>query len=351
MAAIYGYLPNVIAAILIFVVAGAIAGAVAALVTKVMGDTPTGKLVATVVPVLIMGIAVFMILNQLQIAPEIVIITYAVLLGSLGLGMALAFGLGGRETAARLVSDAYDKGQEQQGQVKADMQLAKDRSEQRADQAKDKAREEQAKTEGDGATAATVRRRPPRPPPERPDHGRTKRWPATREKGVSLAKGPVGIVGIALLAYGISALIFGGHQTRLSPVDGTVTGSTWLGLEVNLWSSLLFTGAGALLLFGSPTHWGAKSLSLIVGLVLGAASVIALFDGDDVFGIFAANGWTKLAWGAAGTALIVLSLLPRVGGGKKRRTDDDDADEDRSRRRVEREPRRAEREPARDRAG
>ena len=149
VAAIYGYLPNVIAAILIFVVAGAIAGAVAALVTKVMGDTPTGKLVATVVPVLIMGIAVFMILNQLQIAPEIVVITYAVLLGSLGLGMALAFGLGGRETAARLVSDAYDKGQERQGQVKADMQLAKDRSEQRADQARDKAREEQAKTEGE----------------------------------------------------------------------------------------------------------------------------------------------------------------------------------------------------------
>ncbi len=145
-----------------------------------------------------------------------------------------------------------------------------------------------------------------------------------REKGVSLAKGPVGIVGIALLAYGISALIFGGHQTRLSPVDGTVTGSPWLGIEVNLWSSLLFTGAGALLLFGSPTHWGAKSLSLIVGLALGAASVIALFDGDDVFGIFAANGWTKLAWGAAGTALIVLSLLPRVGGGKRKRKRDVD---------------------------
>ena len=76
-----------------------------------MGDTPTGKLVATVAPLLIMAIATFMILNQLQIAPAIVTITYAVLLGSLGLGMALAFGLGGRETAAQLVSGAYDKGQ------------------------------------------------------------------------------------------------------------------------------------------------------------------------------------------------------------------------------------------------
>jgi len=150
VSAIYGYLPNVVAAVIIFVVAGAIAGAVAGLVGKVMGDTPTGKLVATVVPVLIMGIAVFMILNQLQIAPEIVIITYAVLLGSLGLGMALAFGLGGRETAGRLVSGAYDKGQEQTGRVKDDMALAKQRGEERVEQGKDKAREEQAKTEGSG---------------------------------------------------------------------------------------------------------------------------------------------------------------------------------------------------------
>jgi small-conductance mechanosensitive channel len=141
VSAIYGYLPNVIAAVIIFVVAGAIAGAVAALVAKTMGDTPTGKLVASVVPVLIMAIATFMILNQLQIAPEIVTITYAVLLGSLGLGMALAFGLGGRETAAQLVSGAYDKGQEQKGQVKQDMRVGKERGEQQAQQAKDKAQQ------------------------------------------------------------------------------------------------------------------------------------------------------------------------------------------------------------------
>ena len=136
VSAIYGYLPNVIAAVIIFVVAGAIAGAVAGLVAKTMGDTPTGKLVATVVPLLIMAIATFMILNQLQIAPAIVTITYAVLLGSLGLGMALAFGLGGRETAATLVSGAYDKGQEQKGQVRRDVQVGKERGQQQAEKAK-----------------------------------------------------------------------------------------------------------------------------------------------------------------------------------------------------------------------
>jgi Mechanosensitive ion channel, conserved TM helix len=43
---VLAYLPNVIAAVIIFVLAGAIAGAVAGLVAKLMGDTPTGKLVA-----------------------------------------------------------------------------------------------------------------------------------------------------------------------------------------------------------------------------------------------------------------------------------------------------------------
>ena len=139
VSSIYGYLPNVIAAVIIFVVAGAIAAALATVVTKTMGDTPTGKLVATVAPLLIMAIATFMILNQLQIAPAIVTITYAVLLGSLGLGMALAFGLGGRDTAAQLVSGAYDKGQEQQAHVKRDMQTGKQRGQQAKDKAEDEA--------------------------------------------------------------------------------------------------------------------------------------------------------------------------------------------------------------------
>jgi len=142
-----------------------------------------------------------------------------------------------------------------------------------------------------------------------------------KTKGVSLAKGPVGLIGMALLGYGVSALIFGAHSFSTHPLSGTVQGKTWLGLEANAWSSLLFIGAGALLLFGAPLHWGAKTMSLIVGLGLGAASVIALVDGDDVLGIFAANGLTKLVWGIAAAVLLVLALLPRIGG--KQRADDE----------------------------
>jgi hypothetical protein len=136
IAAIGAYIPNVIAAVLIFVIAGVVAAAVGGLVARTMGDTPTGKVVGSVVPVLVMAIATFMILNQLQIATEIVTITYAALLGGVFLAMALAFGLGGREVAGRMLADAYDKGQEQRGQVRRDMQLGKERAKQDAERAR-----------------------------------------------------------------------------------------------------------------------------------------------------------------------------------------------------------------------
>jgi hypothetical protein len=108
--AIVAYLPNVVVAILIFVVAGALAAAVSGLVSRTLGDTTTGRIAASAAPVLIMGIATFMILDQLNIAPAIVEITYIAVLGSVALGMAIAFGLGGRDVAARLLEDAYREG-------------------------------------------------------------------------------------------------------------------------------------------------------------------------------------------------------------------------------------------------
>ena len=129
------FLPNIIVAVLIFVIAAALAGAVGGATHKLMGDTPTGKVVRAVVPGLILAIATFMVLNQLHIAPAIVTITYAALIGMLALAGALAFGLGGRDLAAKMLSDAYDKGQENKDQVKDDMRTGRDRAEARKDEA------------------------------------------------------------------------------------------------------------------------------------------------------------------------------------------------------------------------
>ncbi len=150
-----------------------------------------------------------------------------------------------------------------------------------------------------------------------------------KNKGTSLAKGPTALLGLLSLAWGILHFIGGGDGARrfqdIDPMSGIANGGSFLGFEGNGWTNLLFVAAGLLLLFGSPLHWGAKTMAIIVGLALGAASVIALVDGDDVFGIFAANGPTKLLLGAAATALLITALLPRVGKNKDKHHDVDAA--------------------------
>ena len=137
IAQVQAFLPNIIVALLIFVIAAALAGAVGAAAHKLMGDTPTGKMVRAIAPALIMAIALFMVLDQLHIAPQIVTITYAGLIGMLALAGALAFGLGGRDLAAQMLGQAYDAGQRNAGQVKQDMQTGRERAEVEAQRASD----------------------------------------------------------------------------------------------------------------------------------------------------------------------------------------------------------------------
>ncbi len=146
VAAIYAYLPNVLAAFLIFLVASAIAAGIATLVTKVMGETGLGKIVATVAPILVMTIATFMILEQLKIAHDIVVTTYTLLLGAIALASALAFGLGGREVAGRMLESAYEKGQANKEQIKQDFDTGVSRVKEEA-KAKKEELEQDAPTE------------------------------------------------------------------------------------------------------------------------------------------------------------------------------------------------------------
>ena len=165
VAAISAYLPNIVAAVLIFVVAGAVSAAVAGLVARTMGDTPTGKIVGTVAPILVMGIATFMILTQLKIAPQIVMITYIALLGAVSLGLALAFGLGGQQVAGRMLNDAYNKGQQNTDQVKQDFQKGKEQAKADAQTAQQKAQEKTGQTGGgNGPGQGAVSPGQPQPP-------------------------------------------------------------------------------------------------------------------------------------------------------------------------------------------
>jgi Conserved TM helix len=128
VAQVYAYLPNVVAALLIFLVAGAVAAGVAALAQRFMGDTGLGRIVSSAAPILVMTIATFMILDQLRIAEDIVVITYAALLGAIALGSALAFGLGGRDVAREMLMGAYSKGQANKEQWKSDLDQGVERA-------------------------------------------------------------------------------------------------------------------------------------------------------------------------------------------------------------------------------
>ena len=84
-----------------------------------------------------------MILDQLHIARNIVDITYTARVGAMALGLALAFGLGGREVAARILEQAYDSAQQNAGQIQTEYQDAKATTRNRARNARRQINEEQ----------------------------------------------------------------------------------------------------------------------------------------------------------------------------------------------------------------
>jgi hypothetical protein len=134
------------------------------------------------------------------------------------------------------------------------------------------------------------------------------------EPGASLAKGPAMITGAILVAFGLTGLLQNADFPSASSSfpDGTVNGTSWLGIEVNGWTNFFAITAGALLLFGAAQHHLAKTMSLLVGLALAACAVIAFVDGQDVLGLAAANFWTKVGFAAAGGAMLLNALMPRT---------------------------------------
>ena len=148
-----------------------------------------------------------------------------------------------------------------------------------------------------------------------PSDARTAESTTTRtEKGISLARGPALILGTILTAVGLYLL----YKARTFPPfsnlpNGSAVkdGDFLFGLfGANGWTGMLTAVGGGLLLFGAAQHLLAKTMSLIVGIALGAAAVIALISGN-VLGMAAANGWTKLGWAVCAAILLFNTLVPR----------------------------------------
>jgi len=80
-------------------------------VTELVGKTtdPLLRALPTIVRVAIVAVAAMVALQQLGVGNQIIAIAFSLLLGALALAFALAFGLGGREVAGRILEKEYEK--------------------------------------------------------------------------------------------------------------------------------------------------------------------------------------------------------------------------------------------------
>ena len=106
------WIPNLIVALMILVLAGLAANALHSLVRGASAQAGLGNpdLLANIARVAIWGFAIVVAVNQIGIASTLVNTLFMGLVGALALGFGLAFGLGGRDTAAQIVQDWYQSG-------------------------------------------------------------------------------------------------------------------------------------------------------------------------------------------------------------------------------------------------
>ena len=103
------YIPSVIAAVVIIVLGIVLGGFVEGLIAASAGSVHGGRSLARIGRGGVVLLAVFMALQELGIATEIVTTAFAILFGAIALAIALAFGLGNRDLAAEITRDWYQR--------------------------------------------------------------------------------------------------------------------------------------------------------------------------------------------------------------------------------------------------
>ena len=118
---IISFIPNVIVAIVVLLLGALVANFVANLVRGSAGMARIGdpNLMATIARSAVLVFATLMALDQLEIAPTIINTLWTATIGMVAVAGALAFGLGGRDVAKRILENAYEKGQAKADEVKS----------------------------------------------------------------------------------------------------------------------------------------------------------------------------------------------------------------------------------------
>lgn len=106
------FIPNLIVALIVLLLGALVANFVANLVRGSTAAVRVGdpNLLATIARSAIMVFALLMALDQINIAPTIIDTLWTATIGMVAVAGALAFGLGGRDLAGRLLNDWYNKG-------------------------------------------------------------------------------------------------------------------------------------------------------------------------------------------------------------------------------------------------
>ncbi|MFA6129854.1 MAG: hypothetical protein WC731_02595 [Candidatus Omnitrophota bacterium] len=105
------YIPNVIAGIFILIIGMFAATALKNIVMTAANNAglSQGKLLGQIVETVVVVFAVIIGLEQLNIGMRVTELTIGIILGSLGLGLALAFGLGCKDIAGKFVAELVEK--------------------------------------------------------------------------------------------------------------------------------------------------------------------------------------------------------------------------------------------------
>lgn len=108
-AELLAYVPNVIAAVMVLVLGILLGEFIKDLVLASAGGLPGGINLARGAKAAIILLAVFMALDQLDIAQDIVLVFFIAVVGAAALAAGIAFGLGGREIAAEMSREWYER--------------------------------------------------------------------------------------------------------------------------------------------------------------------------------------------------------------------------------------------------
>lgn len=105
------WIPNLIVALAVLVIGGIAANALSKLVRGAASGSELGSpdLLANVTKFAVWAFAIVVAINQIGVATTLVNTLFMATVGAVALALGLSFGLGGRETAARIVQGWYDR--------------------------------------------------------------------------------------------------------------------------------------------------------------------------------------------------------------------------------------------------